>query len=160
MRQKFKFLPLGYYVAKTAIISRDAKVTFGRHAEIQDYVIIRGSGGRVEIGKNSQLNPFTVVYCGADIFIGDNVMIAPHCTIAGGNHDYVQTDFPMRLAGNLTKGPIIIEDDVWIGANCTVTDGVKIGAHSVIAANSVVTKNIPNNCVAGGVPAKVLYFRE
>ena len=141
-------------------MERSELITIGANAEIKDYVIIRTYEGRVTIGAYVQLNPFTVIYGGNVIHIGNNVMIAPHCMIAAGNHDYVQTDVPMRFAGNLTKGPIVIEDNVWIGANSTVTDGVRIGREAVVAANSLVNKDVEPYTIVGGVPAKEIGRRK
>ena len=149
-----------YYVHKTAQLERPELIKIGKGAEIKDYVIIRTYQGLVVIGENTQLNPFTVIYGGNSIHIGNNVMIAPHCMIAAGNHDYVQTDIPMRFAGTVTKGPIVIEDNVWIGANCTITDGVRIGRDAVVAANSLVNKNVDPYAIVGGVPAKVIGSRK
>jgi acetyltransferase-like isoleucine patch superfamily enzyme len=80
--------------------------------------------------------------------------------IAAGDHDYLQTEKPIRFAGNITKGPIIIEDNVWIGANCTITDGVRIGRDAVIAANSVVTTDVAPYDLVGGAPAKFISNRK
>ena len=87
-------------------------------------------------------------------------MIAPHCMIASGNHDHKQLDKPIRLAENISKGPIVIEDGVWIGANSTVTDGVRIGHNAVVAAGSVVTKDVEPYDIVAGVPAKVIGNRR
>ncbi len=76
--------------------------------------------------------------------------------IAAGNHDHNQVNMPMRFAGTLTKGPIIIEDDVWIGANVTIADGVVIKRGAVVAGNSFVNKNVQAYDIVGGVPIKVL----
>ena len=130
-----------------------------KRSEIQDYVIIRTSSNPVIIGENTQINPFTVIYGGSGVTIGRDVMIAPHCMIASGNHDFKQLDKPIRHAGNLSKGTIIIEDGVWVGANSTITDGVRIGRNAVVAAGSVVTKNIEPYDIVGGVPARVIANR-
>lgn len=142
-----------YFIHPTVTLDQSELIEIGEGAEINDYVIIRTRKNKVKIGKYTQLNPFTVIYGGAGVEIGDNVMIAPHCMIASGNHDYKQTQYPMRFAGTLTKGPIVIEDNVWIGANCTITDGVRIGKESVIAANSVVVKDVEAWSIMSGVPA-------
>jgi acetyltransferase-like isoleucine patch superfamily enzyme len=133
-------------------------ITIAEFAEIKQGVVIQAFGD-IKIGKYAQLNPYTVLY-GGYIEIGDNVMIAPHCVIASGNHDFKQTSLPMRFAGNITKGPIVIADDVWIGANCTIVDGVKIGKGAVVAANSCVTDNVIPYSIVGGVPAKVIGNRK
>lgn len=147
------------YVHKAAQLERRELITIGRNAEIKDYVIIRTYENPVTVGEYSQLNPFTVIYGGTGVRIGNNVMIAPHCMIASGNHDYIQTDVPMRFAGNLTKGPIVIEDNVWIGANSTIADGVRIGRDAVVAANSLVNKDVEPYSIVGGVPAKAIGHR-
>lgn len=153
---KMKF---GYFVHKRAILENKKLIIIKKYVEIQEYVVIKTYRNRVEIGKCTQINPFTVIYGGNGVYIGDNVMIAPHCMIASGNHDYKQLDKPMRHAGDLSKGPIVIEDGVWIGANATITDGVTIGHNAVVSANSVVTKNVAPFDIVGGVPAKVISNR-
>lgn len=154
---KMKF---GYYISSTASLKRRKLIKIKRRAEIQDYVIIRTYENPVFIGEYTQINPFTVIYGGSGVFIGDNVMIAPHCMIAAGNHDYLQIDIPMLKAGSLSKGPIVIEDGVWIGANVTITDGVTIGHDSVVGANSVITKDIAPYDIVVGVPARVIANRR
>ena len=149
-----------YYVANTAILEKSDMIEISDHAEIKDYVIIRTYDNKVTIGEYTQINPFTVIYGGSGVIIGKNVMIAPHCMIAAGDHDFKQIEVPIRFAGNLSTGPIIIEDNVWIGANCTITDGVRIGRDAVIAANSVVTKDVGEFDIVGGVPAKVIRNRK
>lgn len=156
-RIKFKN---GYYISKTAIVQSKKHLKIKYRAEIQDYVIIRGTKNLVEIGEYSLINPFTVIYSGSGVKIGDNVMIAPHCMIASGNHGFKQTDIPMRHAIDISKGPIIIENGAWVGANSVITDGVKIGHDSLIAAGSVVTKDVAPFDIVAGVPAKVIGNRN
>ncbi len=130
-----------------------SNIVIGSGSEIRDYVVIQSLTGTVVIGNNTQINHFTVIY-GGNVYIGDNVMIAPHVMIASGNHDYVQTERPMRFAGILTRGPIRIEDNVWIGANSTITDGVIVGREAVVGANSVVTKDVKPYDIVAGNPAR------
>jgi acetyltransferase-like isoleucine patch superfamily enzyme len=150
----------GFFVARTAQIDKRRLVKIARRAEVGHGVIIRTSAeNSVTIGEYTQINPYTVIYGGQGVSIGNNVMIAPHCVIAAGNHDYKQTEVPMRHAGSL-GGPVIIEDDVWLGAHVTVTDGVRIGQGAVIAANAVVTKDVAPYTIVGGVPARLLGDRR
>jgi acetyltransferase-like isoleucine patch superfamily enzyme len=149
-----------YFIHRTALIHDRREVRLGEGAQIWEYVIIRKGYADVTIGPHSQIGPFTVIFSGSGVSIGDNVMIGPHCVIASGNHDFKQTEKPMRFASDISKGPIIIEDNVWIGANCTITDGVRIGREAVIAANSVVTKDVAPFDMVGGVPAKILGNRK
>lgn len=146
-------------VHRTAILPGRKMIRLGLRALICEYVVVRPGDVPIEIGKYTQVGPFTVIFGGTGVRIGDNVMIGPHCCIASGNHDHHQLDRPMRFAGNLSDGPIVIEDNVWIGANVTITDGVHIGHDAVIGAGSVVTKDVVPFDIVGGVPARVIGSR-
>ena len=87
------------------------------------------------------------------IYIGKNVFIAPNVVISCAGHS---KDATQRAEGIMTSAPIRIGDDVWIGANATITAGITIENGSIIGAGSVVTKDIPANVIATGVPCKVL----
>ena len=87
------------------------------------------------------------------IYIGKNVFIAPNVVISCAGHS---KDAIQRAEGIMTSAPIRIGDDVWIGANATIIAGVTIGNGSIIGAGSIVTKDIPANVIATGVPCKVL----
>ena len=89
------------------------------------------------------------------IHIGKYVMIAPNVVIVAFNHNYSENNKPMVLQGNTMK-KIIIEDNVWIGANTTILPGVSIGTGSIVGANSVVNKNILPNSLYAGNPAKFI----
>jgi len=91
----------------------------------------------------------TTIACFCKIIIGNNVRVGGNCVIRDGDNHFSD---PRATQPN----PIIIEDNVWIGANCVIKKGVHIGVNSLIGMNSVVTKDVPANCVAVGVPAKVI----
>lgn len=146
-------------ISKSAILQPSENIHIHPTAEIKEYCIIRSFDNPVYIGQYSQLNPFCVIYGGAGVNIGDNVMIGPHSVIAAGGHEYRNLDIPMRHAGGTNKGPIIISNDVWIGANCTIADGVMIGQGAIVGANSVVTKNVEPFQIVGGCPAKPISSR-
>lgn len=122
--------------------------------------INRGSSIYIKNSKfiledKSFINEFCTVYALANIKIGKNVMIGPKCNIIAANHNYQDTDKDMIEQGYTAKG-IAIEENVWLGANVTILDGVHIKSGSIIAAGSVVTKDIPKNSIYGGVPAKFI----
>ena len=73
-----------------------------------------------------------------------------------GKSDYESLSIPPILRLLHSKGPVIIEDGVWIGDKVTILPGVRIGENSIIGANALVTKDVPANCVVGGVPAKLI----
>ena len=110
-------------------------------------------GKNVHIGHSFYANFNLVLVDDIDIFIGNNVMIAPNVTITPTGHP-VHPE--LRKNGTQFSIPVRIEDDVWIGANVVILPGVTVGKNSVIGAGSVVTKDIPENVVAVGNPCKVL----
>jgi acetyltransferase-like isoleucine patch superfamily enzyme len=116
--------------------------------------------GKVSIGRNSSISNNTSINgASAGVYIGSNVMIAPSCCIVAFDHGTKRMDTPM-IAQQLIEGAIYIADDVWIGANSTITRNVVIGAGAVVAANSVVTTDVAPFSIVGGTPAKFIKFRE
>ncbi|QFT08590.1 Putative acetyltransferase [Vibrio sp. THAF190c] len=94
------------------------------------------------------------------IKLGNNVMVAQNVQIIGGNHAFNRTDLPMMFQGEGKQGPIVIENDVWLGASCIILTGVTIGEGAIIAAGSVVTKSVEPYSIVGGNPAKLIKKRE
>lgn len=113
----------------------------------------------LKIGLNSAWSDGCWFNCWGGLTIGDDVIIGPFVVIHTANHKFNRLDIPIRLQGWTLK-PVVIENDVWIGANATILAGVTIGKGSVIAAGAVVTHDIPVYSVAAGVPAKVIYNRK
>lgn len=101
------------------------------------------------------------------LIIGNYCSIGPECVfLLGGEHDYKKNStYPFRVMYGLsenesiTRGPIVIEDDVWIGFRCIIMSGVTIGRGAVLAAGSVITKDVPPYAIVGGVPAKLIKYR-
>lgn len=94
------------------------------------------------------------------VVIGDLTMIAAGCQIVGKDHLFDNPAIPMRLNFAVSKRPAtIFESDVWIGQGSTVLEGVKIGRGAIIAAGSVVTRDVPPYSIVGGIPAKLIRMR-
>ncbi|MBS5062817.1 MAG: sugar O-acetyltransferase [Hungatella hathewayi] len=111
------------------------------------------SGTNIYVGKNFLANYNVTILDIAPVYIGDYVMIGPNTLITTVNHPLN----PMGRRKHLgIAKPVTIGNDVWIGGNVTILPGVKIGNNVVVAAGAVVTKDVPDSCVVGGVPAKVL----
>jgi acetyltransferase-like isoleucine patch superfamily enzyme len=89
------------------------------------------------------------------VSIGNHVNLAQGITVTALNHNFSDTNKLIDEQGVSTQ-PVVISDDVWIGANAVILPGVTIGRHCVIAAGAVVTKDVPDNTLVGGIPAKVI----
>jgi acetyltransferase-like isoleucine patch superfamily enzyme len=120
--------------------------------------MILSHGGDIVIGDDCSVNPYSILYGHGGLKIGDKVRIASHTVIIPGNHKFGRVDIPIFRQGVTMKG-IVIDDDVWIGANCTILDGVSIGKGAVIGAGSVVTRDVEPFSVVAGVPARVITTR-
>ncbi|MCC6603880.1 MAG: acyltransferase [Anaerolineae bacterium] len=125
-----------------------------------DITIETGEGGAVALGAEThvQAGCHFSAYLGS-IKIGRRVEIAPNCLFYPYNHG-TDPGQPVRSQPLESRGDIVIEDDVWLGAGVTVLDNVHIGQGAVIGAGSVVTQNIPANTVAVGAPARILKSRD
>lgn len=114
---------------------------------------------QIIIGNNVIMNNNVHIGCINKIIIGDNVLFASNIYVTDHQHGYIDSRdlniAPVRRSLS-TRGPVIIEDNVWIGENVSIMPNVIIGKGSIIGANSVVTKNCPPNSIMAGVPAKVL----
>lgn len=129
------------------------KFELGEHSVVESYACVNNAVGDVVIGDNTRIGLHNTII--GPVSIGSHVNLAQGVVVSGLNHGF--SDASKRIDEHpVTTAPIIIDDDVWIGANVTITAGVSIGCHTVIGAGSVVTKSIPANSVAYGIPAKVM----
>ena len=146
---------------KGALIRRSVRLdilpnhafTIGDKTIIEDFSLINNNVGPVKIGNRSIVGLSNIII--GPVTIGNNVLFAQHVAVSGLNHNYQDVATPPVDQGITTK-EIIIEDNVWIGANAVITAGVTIGRHSVIGAGSVVTKNVPSYCVVVGNPGRIV----
>ncbi len=129
----------------------------GECSIIDDFSVINNGVGSVIIGNNTLIGIGAVVI--GPVSIGSNVIMAQHIVLSGLNHSYEDIQRPIRDQP-VTMRPIVIEDDCWIGANVTITAGVTVGRHSVVAGGSVVTRNVSAYTVVGGNPARVLKYYD
>lgn len=111
------------------------------------------------IGNNSWIGEYCHITAINQIKIGNNVLIGKNVTITDNSHgktDHSILEIAPGLRPLISKGPVVIEDNVWIGDKATILPGVKICKNAIIGANSVVTKDVGESCVVGGNPAKLL----
>lgn len=127
--------------------------SIGKKSVVESWCCINNAVGDVTIGDHSRIGLHSTVIGPA--CIGSHVIVAQGVVISGLNHGFDNTETPFDQQ-NVTTARIIIEDDVWIGANAVITSGVTIGKHSIIAAGAVVTKDVAPYTMVGGVPAKTI----
>lgn len=143
--------------SKHAAILRGMEVGDGTYVDPRAMII---HSEKIKIGKNTYIG----AYCNIrpvdeEIIIGNDVQIAQFVSIIGANHRYEDRNLKIS-PDNLVSEKIVIEDNVWIGANAVITPGVRIGKGAVVGAGAVVTKDVPAFAVVGGVPATVIKYRE
>lgn len=127
------------------------KFILGNSSLIEDFSTINNGVGDVFIGNNTLIGMGNVLI--GPVTIGNNVIFAQNVVASGLNHEYRDVAVPIHEQ-KVTTAKIVVEDDCWIAANVVLTSGITIGKHCVIAAGSVVTKDIPPYSVAAGNPAK------
>lgn len=142
--------------------SKGTSLIVADNTMIDSFVKVKFTGGlgNIEIGENTYINSGCVLYSGNGIKIGNNVLVAANCTFAPVNHQFELKDkLIVEQRFKPSKGGIIIEDDVWIGANVVILDGAFIRKGAVIAAGSIVKNEVETYAVCGGNPLKVLKHR-
>ncbi len=141
-------------------------VRLGDNVTLGSFAIIKPTnyygksiGMGLQIGNNSNIGANSYIGCSGHISIGNNVLIGPKVSMHAENHDFADGRRSIREQG-VTRAPIVIEDDCWLGSGSTILAGVHIGHGSIVAAGSVVTTDIPALSIVGGVPAKVIRSRD
>lgn len=142
---------------------RGSRITIADDVVIDSFVKIKPAGGNgdVFIGERTAINSGTVIYTGHGVTIGARVAIAANCTLAPTNHEFRSRDRPITEQGFMaSRGGIVIEDDVWIGANVVILDGAVLRKGSVVGAGSLVLGELPPYSINVGQPAKTIGYRE
>jgi acetyltransferase-like isoleucine patch superfamily enzyme len=142
--------------------TRGTRIVIRANARIEPFALIRcvGGTGDVEIGENSYVNPYCVLYSGNGIRLGRDVLLAPSVQIVPANHAFERRDVPIRLQGfRPSRGGVEIDDDAWIGAGSVVLDGARIGRGAIVGAGSVVTGEVPAYEIWAGNPLRKIKDR-
>lgn len=175
------------FIGRKVRIKNKRMISFNGSATIEDGCFIQAlSKDGVTVGNNFSLGKNSIIECtgvirelGESLIIGDNVGIAanafiamrgrveigsntifgPNVSIHAENHNFEDCSRPIKLQGDTRKG-IKIGEDCWIGSKAVILDGVNIGNHSIVAAGAVVTKDVPDYAIVGGVPAKIIKMRN
>ena len=129
------------------------RFALGQHSVVESYSCINNAVGDVVIGDHTRIGIHNTII--GPVTIGNHVNLAQGITVTALNHNFDDTTKRIDEQGIATK-PVVISDDVWIGANAVILPGVTIGRHVVVAAGAVVTKGVPDNTIVGGVPATII----
>ncbi|WP_430934761.1 acyltransferase [Saccharicrinis sp. 156] len=136
------------FTAKEWLFGNDVKIA--THCAIFSRESVQGI---LTIGEGTHIGDNTILDITDNLSIGEEVAIGPNCTIYTHDHDYKQTN-KAAWKGGIVKKPVVIEDGAWIGSGVTILPGISIGKNAVVAAGSVITKDVPELTIWGGVPAK------
>jgi acetyltransferase-like isoleucine patch superfamily enzyme len=141
-------------------------IVFGDHITIGRFAMIRPSGyyGReigegLIVGNNSNIGAYCYIGCSGCIEIGNNVLMSPRVSVFAENHNFDLLNLPMKDQG-VMRQPIVVEDDCWLASGSIILAGVRVGKGAIVAAGAVVAKDVPPRAIVGGVPAKIMGWRN
>ena len=164
MRNQFKLFGKGSLLAPGVKLHSPQNISVGKNTSIMSQCIIEtytvdGHKPQLEIGNNVSLGEYSHITCANNITIGNGVLTGRFVLITDNSHgnNSNETANIAPLAREIhSNGPVCIGENVWIGDKVTILPNVTIGKGCIIAANAVVTKDIPEYSVAAGIPAKVI----
>lgn len=180
----FKQSGKGLIIGRNVVLRHPRNIVLGDSVTIDDYCVLDGRGsaangivlednvilnrnclvlakaGAIRLGQRTSIGSNSVIVSMDGVELGKCVLVAGGCYISAGAYHIDDLATPIMDQGTYSKGPITIHDNVWIGTGATILDGMTVGTGVVIGAGAVITKNIPDNAIVAGVPAKVLRMRE
>ena len=129
------------------------KFWLGDYSVVESFACINNAVGDVIIGDHTRIGLHNTII--GPVTIGSHVNLAQGITITALNHNFDDSEKRIDQQGISTK-EVVLEDDIWVGANAVILPGVTIGTHAVVAAGAIVTKDVPPHSLVAGVPAKVI----
>ena len=129
------------------------KFWLGDYSVVESFACINNAVGDVIIGNHTRIGLHNTII--GPVTIGSHVNLAQGITITALNHNFDDSEKRIDQQGISTK-EVVLEDDIWVGANAVILPGVTIGKHAVVAAGAIVTKDVPPHSLVAGVPAKVI----
>lgn len=180
----FKRIGKGVTIGKDFIVRHPEKIYLGKRVIIDDYCLIdaRGSGekgvnigddvfigrgviiqakvGSISVGSNTSIGAGSSIISQGGVEIGEMVNIAGNCSISGGSYKVGRDSKSEREHGKHTRGPIYIDRKCRLGMEVMVLDGVHVGEGVILGAKSLITRDLPEYCVAAGIPAEIKYKRD
>ncbi|MCX5904809.1 MAG: methyltransferase domain-containing protein, partial [Proteobacteria bacterium] len=146
------------FIDPEVIIDEPERVSIGTDCIIRKGVVLRPEGGEIVIGDNCVINHYSTLHGKGGIYIGDWVIISPHCGFFAQNHTCSEFNLPITRQPNTGKG-IYLMGDNWVGSHAVVLDDVTIGKGAVIGAHATLTKSIAMASIAAGTPARIIKKR-
>lgn len=128
----------------------------GKKCKFQNNIYF-GNGKDIRIGEHCQINEYVKL---DNVRIGNYVMVARYVTFLGKKHSTASVDIPMLMQGQMETEQTVVEDDVWIGANAIIMPGLKLAKGTIVGAGSVVTHDTVQYSVVGGIPARLIKYRN
>lgn len=155
------FAPLYQHRGRHAIIHHSVRMDtppyrkfwLGDYSVVESFACINNAVGDVIIGDHTRIGLHNTII--GPVTIGSHVNLAQGITITALNHNFDDSEKCIDQQGISTK-EVVLEDDIWVGANAVILPGVTIGKHAVVAAGAIVTKDVPPHSLVAGVPAKVI----
>lgn len=145
------------YIGNHCALKGKSNIVLEDSVTVRPYTQIWSGGGTVRIGKESEIGERCRISIANSLEIGKKVLFSPNVYITDCDHEYRNVDIPIIDQGIVQKGQkVSIGDGSYVGINAVIVGNVKIGKHCVIGANSVVTKDVPDYCVAVGSPTRVI----
>jgi acetyltransferase-like isoleucine patch superfamily enzyme len=158
LRGYFKY---GCMISPRAEVEITPNLRIGRKSIVSSFTKVKATDGPLRIGSHVEIsNGCVIASHTSGVEIGDDCLIGPNVSIIGPNYRYDRLDVPIRLQEKISLKGIRIGNNVWIGAGCVILDGADIGSGTILTPNSVVSGRIPENSIAQGNPAKVIFTRR
>lgn len=162
MHTRFAAWGAGSRLEPSAKLISPHLVKVGNNVHICEHAWLNAKDDRCDdkptlsIGNGTYIGRFVHINAWQSVVIEDNVLLADRVFMSDADHNYENIEIPVRLQGDCFKGSIRLKEGCWLGIGVVILPGVTIGRNAVVAANSVVTKSVPDYAVVGGIPAKVI----
>lgn len=162
MRYQFASWGASSCIEPSAKLITPGLISVGSNVNICEHAWLNAKDDRgdgkptLTIGDGTYIGRFVHINAWRQVVIENNVLIADRVFISDADHNYENIDVPIRLQGDVFKGPVKLMEGCWLGIGTVILPGVIVGRNSVVAANSVVNRDVPDYTIVAGIPAKII----